>query len=481
MVVRDVIGEINNGFLESVSSNLSLGSIIEQNVKSFNEASSAPSSYYFVTDLTNPQQKFCKMTAPHVKKDDSLTKKLILGKILERKFANWCRLLEGLQIEEGLLDGIYVGIPKVRGKVDYVIDNMIIELKTKEKIPLSINEIFERYPNDLEQLVFYSALHPSNPEKNILLFMQDKSPYSMKAFEVITKDFNTIKSLIRERIKLLDEALSSSVKEKPFEKLGKCRYYVHGCEFQQAGVCRCDKIPPIDLSRLKGAIEIKESTEFEKKLEEKTKEFESTSSTEIYPNNIIAPRQQFMKNVLEIEKPEFEGMDDKFVFKSCLSSAIYKSNLNQFASSEKEKIKEKLFDSRLSIPFRWLKIPSSSVPGNEITLPYIVTVSDYNLNKPSPYHIAELGIICASYNTTKGITLTIMPKMNKLINAFEVSYKNKEIKNIQNMIRTIINEIESAQKEEHLSMLHPCPGFMNNNEDCPIQDKCKAINEYCSP
>ena len=207
MVLRDVIGEINNKFFENSGINLSLATFIDQAVKSFNEPSGASSnSYYSLTELTNPQQKFCKVTAPYVKRNNTLARKLIMGKILERKFANWCRLMPELQVEEGTLDGAYVGIPRVRGRVDFIIDNRIVELKTKENIPESVNEIYDKYPNDLEQLVFYSALHPSRPEKNILLFMKDKSPFSMRAFEVNTKDFNTIKSIILERIQILDNA-----------------------------------------------------------------------------------------------------------------------------------------------------------------------------------------------------------------------------------------------------------------------------------
>ncbi len=452
----------------------------KKTVKSLNESSSAPTGYYYLTDLTNPQQKFCKIIAPHVKKSNALTKKLEMGKRLEAKFSNWCKLLPDFQLEQGLLDGSYVGIPRVRGKVDFIVDNMIVEFKTKEKIPDSVEEIFEKYPNDLEQLVFYSALHPNNPEKNILLFMQDKKPFSINVFEVITKDFNSVKSLIRERIKLLDDAISSSTKEKPFKKLGQCRYHVHGCEFHDAGVCSCDKILPMDLSKLKESIEIKKSDEFKKKLDGKIKEFESMSSLKIYPNNIIAPRKQFMTNVLGIEKPEFGGMDEKFVVESCLSSALYKSKRNQLTIEEKEKLRQKLFDNRFSIPFNWLKLPSSD-PDNEMILPYILTVSlsENNYGKPSPYHIVELGIICAGYGVNKGVILTIFPRLNKTINAFEITYKQGEIKNIQSMIRSVINEIEGAQKEEHLSMLHICPDFMDKDRDCPIREKCKAINEYC--
>jgi len=484
MVVRDVVKEVKNRFLGSVTPNLSLSSTIERTIKLLNESTPAPNSYYFLTDLTNPQQKYWKIIAPHVKKSNTLTKKLIMGNKLQAKFSNWCRLLPDLQVEEGLLDGAYVGIPRVKGKVDYIINNMIVELKTKEKIPESIDEVFEKYPNDLEQLVFYSALHPNNPEKNILLFMQDKKPHTMKAFEIITKDFDVIKSLIMERIKLLDESVrSGTAVEKPFTKLGQCRYHIHGCEFHEAGVCRCDKISPIDLSRLKKAIDITVSDEFKRKLDEKAREFADASSTKIYPNNIIAPRKHFITNILELEKPSFEGMDEKFIFRTCLSTAIYKSNLAKFTPEEKIKLQEKNFDNRFSIPFNWLRLPSSSNPGNEISLPYITTVnlSDTNYGKPSLYHIAELGVICAGYGISKGVILTIFPKKNKTVNAFEVNYKSGEIKNMQDTIRSVINEIESAQKEEHLSMLHACPDFMNKSQDCPIQTKCKEIDDYCLP
>jgi len=478
MPKRDIISEINTSFREKCTTNLSLMTIIEDSLKKLGESPATPTDYYYVTDLTNPQQKFWKTMSPHVKKSNDLTRRLIMGNRLQTKFTNWCKTLPNFMVEEGMLDGAYVGIPKVKGRVDYVIDNSIIELKTKEAIPKTIEEIFEKYPNDLEQLVFYSALHPAKPIKNILLFMESKKPYSITAFEIITKNFDAVKSIINERIKLLDETLGSKMADKAFKKLGKCRYYDGGCEFHESGACNCDKLAPLDLSKLKESIEIRPAIEFTKQLEQKRKEFENASSVDIYPNNIIAPRQHFIKNILELER-DFLGSGDKFVSQTCLSSAIYKTGLTQFDPQKKEELQKKTFDKRLTIPFKWLRLPSSSTSTNETIMPYITAVSDYDkvAGYPTKYHVADLGIICASQNVSKGAIITISPKLNKAITVYEVQFKASEIKKTQETIRAVINEIESAQKEEDLHMLHACPDYMAN--ECPIKEKCKQTGDFC--
>ena len=242
--------------------------------------------------------------------------------------------------------------------------------------------------------------------------MESKKPFNIIVFEVITNDFNAVKNIIKKRIKLLDTALDSSMKDKGHKLLGKCRYHLGGCEFREHEICSCHKLQPLDTTELEKAIDVKISYEFMKKLENSREEFEKATPVSIYINNIIAPRRQFMRSVLNIDS---DFIDEFSEYKNCLYNAIRNSGFLNFDSKEKSDLLKKVFDERLKVPFEWLKIPSSSNPNGEMILPYISAVSkqDKFREAPAQYHIAQLGLTCASLGVDRGIIITIYPKVEK--------------------------------------------------------------------
>jgi hypothetical protein len=134
----------------------------------------------------------------------------------------------------------------VMGKIDIRAGNSLYELKTKDNTPETVAEIVSSYPQDLEQLAFYSVIHPSNPRVNYLVFMKNSPPFDLKVFRVEINDANRIKSILTSRIDKLDRAIDN---QDP-SRLGKCRYYDSGCEFRNSDVCSCDNLEPINIDAL---------------------------------------------------------------------------------------------------------------------------------------------------------------------------------------------------------------------------------------
>ena len=121
--------------VQSISRDDSLASLLEIVVKKQLRSSPSPPNYYYLTDLTNPIQKFYSNNNPTVRKSQELSRKLIQGTQLHQLSGCWFRNLEGFVLEEGTLDGIWMGVDGVRGKIDYRIDESLVEFKTKDKIP----------------------------------------------------------------------------------------------------------------------------------------------------------------------------------------------------------------------------------------------------------------------------------------------------------------------------------------------------------
>ena len=127
------------------------------------------------------------------------------------------------------------------------------------------------------------------------------------------------------------------------------------------------------------------------------------------------------------------------------------------------------------IGFRWLKLKSSIHPSGEI-VPYLLNINlSYNpafVKDPSTYHLAELGIVCASYGKSKGLIIRVCPNLGKLVQVFQVTYEN--IDRIQHIVKETIDSLEKAEQKEDLLSLPPCPTFMNDGGKCPLMQECHS-------
>jgi hypothetical protein len=190
--------------------------------------------------------------------------------------------------------------------------------------------------------------------------------------------------------------------------------------------------------------------------------------------DIIAPRKHYMEAICGFESP-YEG-DARDEYKACAWISVNKLKKRygiDLSRPEKQSVIESQREPRARIGFRWLKLKSSIHPSGEI-VPYLLNI---NLSctlafvqNPSAYHLAELGIVCATYGKSKGLIIRVCPNLGKLVQVFQVTYEN--IDHIQRMVKRTIDNLEEAEQKEDLLSLPPCPTFMNDGGKCPMIHEC---------
>ena len=428
--------------------------------------------YYYVTHLINPAQTFFSRAYPEVRKPPALARRLALGKRLHSLASFWFRTLPDFVVEEGTLDGAWVGLLGVRGRIDYRVGDSIFELKTKDSPPETPEEIISSYPQDLEQLAFYSVIHPSSPTVNYLVFMKNSAPFDLKAFRVVTQDAGAIKSILMSRMRALNKAFESNDPS----RLGRCRYYETGCEFRGSGRCACDGTEPLSSTALRHALVVDFDETFTKRLEDARDTQGGSSVFSLSTRDIIAPRRHYMEAVSGLGSL-YQG-DEKDEYKACAWVSVNRLKRHHrigLSRSEKQSVIESQREPRLRVGFRWLRLKSSIHPSGEI-VPYLLNISlshnPASAQSPHEYHLAELGIVCAAYGKGKGLIIRVCPNLGKLVQVFHVTYQN--IDHIKKRVTQTIDSLEKAEEEEDLLSLPPCPPFMNDGGKCPLMLECHS-------
>jgi hypothetical protein len=431
-----------------------------------------PDKYYYMTELTNPVEAFYRRQNPDFQAPRELGRKLARGNMLHNLASYWFRELPDFVVDEGTVDGAFVDIDGVRGRIDYLIGDSIIEFKSKDENPEDVDEVLRYYVNDLEQLVFYAAIHPQNPTTNYLVFMENVYPYKLKAFRVDIKGIDAIKKLLSERIALFSDALK---KGNP-SNLGRCRYFELGCRFDGSDICSCSDMKLLDTSILCDNISIEYDADYTKTLEEIRGDAVDESINCYTTYDILLPRKHHMSNVRGME-PIFQADPRKEEYKTCLGDTIYNFKREfkaELTPEEKQEVRGWKKDKRVKIGNRWMKVKKSGKPDGVIT-PYIVKVSNAPYRKyarkPSDYSIAELGIICSIYGQDNGLICTVYPKLGDMVNVFEIRFKST--KKIRRIVRDVIEKIEKARETDDLLSLPKCPEYMNNDGKCPLIEECK--------
>lgn len=461
----DILAKLS-GTAKLVRIDESLSTILRHTIKREKSSRFIPTDYFYLTHVINPAKFFWEQKRPDIQKTPEIARKLLLGRKLEPIARVWFKNLPSFFLEEGKLDGVWVGIPGIRGSIDYRIGDSIVEFKTKDSLPETEEIVIQKYPQDIEQLAFYSALHPDNPRVNYLVFMNNVKPYQLKAYKITVTDIGSLKTLLLYRKKLLKEAIE---KDDP-STLGCCRYFDTGCEFNSEKACNCENIPPLSNEPLLKSVQISFDEEFTKKLLE-SKQATSESEELFTTKDIIAPRKYYLHNHMNIEDT-WKSDTEREEYLACLGNVMRRLSLN-LNSTELQYMIKSLREPRLQIAQRWLKIKSSAKGGEEI-IPYTVKVSAVKhmkyTTKPHEYHIAELAIICAAYNKSKGLIAIIYPNLEDFVQIYEVIFRESD--DNLSFTKSVIDALEKSKNEEALSSLHPCPEFMNDYGKCPLMEKC---------
>ena len=205
-------------FVNNISAHGTLAGLLN---KKLNEQQKIKRKNYFgVVDICNPLSTYFRFKYPEIFKHSIETKKKFsMGqrqhKITEKKIEK----IDGFIDKEIILDGELLGIA-LKGRADAKVGKAIWEIKSKEEMPKTKEDLIKKYPQDLEQVCFYSVLDPENPLENYLIFTPQSYPEEYKVFKIQILDIGKIKNLALNRINQINKWLDEKDPEDP----GRCRY-----------------------------------------------------------------------------------------------------------------------------------------------------------------------------------------------------------------------------------------------------------------
>jgi hypothetical protein len=415
-----------------------------------------PRKYFFLTDLCDPLDFYLRTKYPdkfqptlEKKKLFSLGNKIhgIMGKAIEK--------MDDFVDKEALLDGHLLGIP-VRGKIDAEIKKSIFEFKSKQDLPQTASDVIANYPQDVEQLAFYSFLDPMKRKENYLVFVSQDGKYQLKAFKLITKSFKAVGNKLKKRVELLEQIEFSNGSL-------KCRYCYDDCILKKENLCKYYDNSTLGCS-VKDFVEIIPDKEMEESLNKlmEPNEFEDLFS--IF--NIITPRKTLHESTREIELEPYESDMDKEKNKIYFEELFYFSGLNITGQDYKNIIKTN------KIPEVYLRKSNFIKIGQDI-YPCLIFVSyssySSSMRVPSDYKLGELSILSTLIGANKGYILTYYPNISNEIRAFEV--KLNLSKEAFRKIKEII-DILKLKDNAKINELLQCPEFIHKKE-CPYKQFCE--------
>jgi len=415
---------------------------------------------YSLSDLCNPLRLYFQIKYPKKFQPTLETQKLFaLGNMVHGIMGKAIEKMPDFVDTESNLDGNFLGIP-VRGRIDAETKDSIFEFKSKGELPKTIEEVFEKYPQDVEQLGFYSFLDPLHRKENYLIFVSQDGKFQLKAFKFVIKSVKGIGNELINRIELLKKVLSG---EEPPSVFLKCRHCNKDCILNEEDLCEYINNNSLGCC-IKQFVELIPSEEMEGRLSEllEIKGFEDIFS--IY--NIITSRKTLNESTTDLELEPFEGDELKRRSQVYFEELFYKSDLNISGKSYKE-IKEnnKIQDIYLK-KNNFIKIGDEIYP---CLIQASMAVSSSSLKNPHPYKIGELAILSSLTGFNKGYILIYYPNLSDEIRAFEITFEFN--KDAMRKIREIV-EILRSKDISKINLLPECPDFIHK-KNCQFKDTCK--------
>jgi hypothetical protein len=413
-----------------------------------------PEDYFYLTELVNPIQAYWDRM-DRIEPETDILQKMNLGTRIHRLAGYWFRDIEGFEYPEAKLDGIWVGIDGVRGKIDFRFGDSVLEIKSKPDPVEDSESIISDYPHDLEQLLFYASISTISTDTHYLVFVHDEQPHPITFFRVKVKDIEPFKNLLRQRIEMLRTALT----EEDPASLGRCRYHPQ-CQYLRKKKCNCEDIDPLDTHLLTEYLEIERDTDMENFLMEKREEVHARFIGIFNPFQLLFPRKWFKEEVLALE-----GTWERSALRVAQETMLWKavSDIEEIRTSPSDRL-----GGRKTGPIP-VTFPSTSMKylesGKEPTvIPYITKVSrvtrvEYT-RRPHDIPLAQLAVICGLTNSSKGVIFVQYPDLEDRIIAYVAKFNDVERINV--LIDEQIHTIEDALEKEDPNVLPVCMDFMRD-------------------
>lgn len=171
-----------------------------------------------------------------------LQRRLKYGTIVHRRFADATRGFAGFHSEEAYLDGALVDVPGITGRIDHRYEDSLVEVKTSPYRVETPDDVWEKMPQNVAQLLIYAAIWPKQAPNHYLVVLpveeKDGRPvhHPIRVFKVRIQDI----PLLRRATADLLRRTQAAVAAKDATELGGCAYWDNECPHQQQKICACE-------------------------------------------------------------------------------------------------------------------------------------------------------------------------------------------------------------------------------------------------
>ncbi len=403
--------------------------------------------YLYVTDIINPAYSYYSRKYPGTEIPEYVYERMKSGEEIHFLARQWFEKVPGFSGSEIVINGAHSGM-NVIGRVDFMINDSVVEFKTKNVYPISEDSVMNVYISDLEQLLFYSVLNSNFSEINYLVFF---SEMKFTVYRIKILDKKTITNEITYRVDMIKRSISND----DISGFQRCSYFSYGCPYSSAGLCKCNTLEKKSAGWFQNAIEIEEDENLEEKLALIYENQENFIDLRFY--DLIYPRkyyhkingdQQITGEVQEKTGKSFEKSNIKFALLDVIDSSLL--SVSGFERAERNLV------STVNLYGDDRYIIRNMYDENSIS-PYILKINNsyYEGKFPETYY-SELAVTCARRNIETGIIIVVYPRLNYKIVVKEVFFNNKRI---IDTCRKKIDDINEAVKNKNPEILDLCPQF----------------------
>ena len=342
-------------------------------------------------------------------------------------------------------------------------------MKTSDLDIESENDVIEKMPQDLEQLLIYVLLSKGYQETHYLVYYNEMSKNRFITFSVKIKNKGKIKHMAEERRNALDLA----VKEKDPSHLKKCRYFDTGCTFREKNLCSCESKNSYEINVLKEDVIMQRDERFSEMLQKAygNKGYMKRSNFSLW--DIFSPRQAYLDRVSDTFN-RFSDTDMMPQLFDEISLAIKKS---KYFKETVTLVLNKTPVGKTMI----LSLPKTS--DNDKRMINVDYASYVRIFKGKPanlensgsldYYSSRLGLICAISGDKNGILIVGFEQNPSLITTYVFKYKDLE--GISHLASKAQESLTNALVRKDSSTLPLCIEFIR--ESCNGECLCKQVSE----
>jgi hypothetical protein len=425
--------------------------------------------WLFVTDLVNPAAAYWRRVSPAIPTDPSIVQKLRFGKVIHAAAESWFRQVEGFAASEGVVDGAHSGMVGVRGRIDFRVADSIVELKTTDRATVGVEDLFTVCPQDLEQLVIYALFTHREGEVHWLVYYRATVDPPFVAFKVRITHPGPMRHLFEQRINLWNQCITA----RSPERLGRCRYFAPGCDYNLQHVCGCHALDTISVQTLRQSVEVSQDFQFENRLEEARQTARRRGPTGLTVWDLHVPRQAYLKNV-GLGVPYFEEDEERNAAWRLLHDALRASALGlTTAALELDGISLGRSES--------INFEETTRQGRvRNTYPILVKASTaaapFRADRLPPAYASQLGVLCALDQSDVGLLFVAYASRPGLFGCYRVRYR--DVEGIRAEVRRTLRDVSWATSHHDPSALPICDSWLTAT--CSAACLCREAEQGTS-